>query len=104
MKNYKAELLFSCTSIRKDSDDIVRTLYKCPNCNNELVFSEKDFLRCELNRTTKFKDLVPEHLSGNCNSFLEFQCPNCQIRTRIVFGIYYGDKYPFIKIDSVLTE
>ena len=37
-------------------------------------------------------------------SFLEFECPNCGKKTRVLFGVFYGDKFPIINIDSVMIE
>ena len=105
MKKYKANSLFTCVKLEKhDTAVSASTLYKCAKCNCEILFSEKDFYRYEMNRTTKFKDIFSDSVEGKDETFLEFQCPKCNIKTRINFGVYYGDKFPVIFIDSVLTE
>ena len=102
---YKAKLLFSCVRLcNKDTDAYVYTLYSCPKCKSKLCFSEKDFHRNESNKTTKFRDIFSNSLVGNYNSFLEFECLECKIKTRVNFGIFYGDKFPIVNIDSVMTE
>ena len=88
MKIYKAESQFSSVLLRtKDTNVFEYTYYTCPQCNCKVRFSEHDFHRYELNRMTK-----------------EFECPGCKIKTRIYFAIYYGDKFPNVKIGSVITE
>ena len=105
MKNYKAELLFSDVSLQNnDLRSCAYLIYKCPECNNRISFSEKDFLRYALNKTSKYDGLFPDLYVGDSNSFLEFECPKCKIKTRVYFGIYYGDRFPYVQIDSVLTH
>ena len=79
-------------------------LYKCPQCQQQIRFSEKDFQCYALNLTPKYNGVFPNSFAGHYNSFLEFICPECKIKTRINYGIYYGDKFPYVKVDSVLTE
>ena len=100
MKKFNADLLFSNVLLEKN-DTAVSV---CTRCNCEILFSEKDFHRYEFNRTTKYKDVFPNSSIKKNNSFIEFECPKCKIKTRINFGIYYGDKFPLINIESVLTE
>ena len=105
MKIYKAESLFSDVSLcNKDTRVFMQTLYKCPKCNCQVSFSENDFNRYALNKETKYKDIFPDSFAGDYNSFMEFECPECNIKTRINFGIGYGGKFPKIKINSVITE
>lgn len=105
MKKYNADLLFSNVLLKKnDTTESICTLYKCARCNYEILFSEGSFHRYELNRTTKYEDVFHDSADGKNNSFLEFECPKCKIKTRVYFGVYYGDKFPVINIESVLTE
>ena len=106
MKLYQSEEVFSRTSLgdEKDHDVFVIISYTCPNCGNELLFREKDFRRHALNKTTKYGDLLPEIEMGLSNSFLEFECPGCKIKTRVYYGVYYGDKFPRTYIDVVMTD
>ena len=41
---------------------------------------------------------------GKHHSFLEFECPQCKKKTRVIFDEDYSSKDPVIKIDSVLVE
>ena len=105
MKKYKAESQFSNVLLStKDTNVFVYTHYTCPRCNCKVSFSEHDFHRYELNRTTKYKGVFSDSFVEKNNSFLEFECPECKIKTRIYFAIYYGDKFPNVKIGSVITE
>jgi phage FluMu protein Com len=105
MKKYSAELVFSNVSLHNsDPRRYSYLLYKCPKCDQQISFSYKDFQRYALNQTPKYKGLFPDLFVGNYNSFLEFICPECKIKTRVYYGIYFGDKYPCVKIDSVLTS
>ena len=70
----------------------------------KLFFSEDDFQRYALNKDTEYKDIFPDSFVGNYNSFLEFECPKCKVKTRVNFGVGYGGKFPEIKIDSIMTE
>ena len=105
MKIYKAESQFSSVLLcTKDTNVFEYTYYTCPQCNCKMRFSEHDFHRYELNRTTKYKGVFSDSFVEKNNSFLEFECPGCKIKTRIYFAIYYGDKFPNVKIGSVITE
>ena len=49
MKKYKANSLFTCVKLEKhDTAVSASTLYKCAKCNCEILFSEKDFYRYEM--------------------------------------------------------
>ena len=105
MEVYKAESLFTDVSLRKEDMHVFRqTVYSCPKCNEKVVFSEDDFQRYALNKDTEYKGIFPDSFVGNYNSFLEFECPKCKVKTRVNFGVGYGGKFPEIKIDSIMTE
>ena len=103
---YEASLVFSDTKLGKNKDPHLyyKTLYTCPNCGYGISFKEEDFHRYSLNRTSIFKDAFQGFNDNKHNSFLEFECPQCKKKTRVIFDIVYGDKEPIVKIDSVLVE
>lgn len=103
---YEASSVFSDTELGKNKDPLLyyKTLYTCPKCGNEVSFTEKDFNRYSLNKTSIFKDAFQGFNDNKHNSFLEFECPQCKKKTRVIFDIVYGDKEPIVKIDSVLVE
>ena len=108
MEIHKAEFLFSQTILGKakikNPNVLERICYECPVCGNKLSFSEKDFQRYNMNRISKYDDVFPQIDEREKKSFLEFECPNCGKKTRVLFGVFYGDKFPIIKIDSVMIE
>lgn len=108
MEIHKADPLFSQTVLGrikiKNPNVLERICYKCPVCGNRLSFSEKDFHRYNMNRRSKYKSVFPPIDEREKKSFLEFECPNCRKKTRVVFGVFYGDKFPITKIDSVMIE
>lgn len=108
MKKLCPESVFSRSYIDEEKDVnknmCINTIYRCANCGCEVSFSNNDFHRYELNKTTKYKDVFPSSYVGKYNSFLEFECPQCKIKTRVNYGIYYGGHFPVINIDSVMTE
>ena len=73
-------------------------------CGCEVSFGEKDFRRYSLNKTSIFKDTFQNYDNGKHHSFLEFECPQCKKKTRVIFDEDYSSKDPVIKIDSVLVE
>jgi predicted RNA-binding Zn-ribbon protein involved in translation (DUF1610 family) len=102
MKKYKAESQFSSVSLCDRYTDIIEyTHYTCPRCNFKIRFTEKDFHRYELNKTTKYKWGAGSFV-GNSNSFLEFECPECKIKspyykyivTKPIPGVQYGIAAP----------
>lgn len=103
---YEASSVFSDIELGKNKDPQLyyKTLYTCPKCGNEVSFTEKDFDRYSLNKTSIFKDVFQGFNDNKHNSFLEFECPQCKKKTKVVFDIVYGDKEPIVKIDSVLVE
>ena len=104
-EEYQANSVFSDTVLeRKDPQVYNKTLYTCPKCGFEVSFGEKDFRRYSLNKTSIFKDTFQNYDNGKHHSFLEFECPQCKKKTRVIFDEDYSSKYPVIKIDSVLVE
>ena len=108
MEIHKAGPLFSQVELGrikiKNPNVLERICYECPVCGNKLSFSEKDFQRYNMNRISKYDDVFPQIDEREKKSFLEFECPNCGKKTRVLFGVFYGDKFPIVKIDSVIIE
>jgi len=106
IKEYNATEVFTDTKMGGDKDPRVfyRTLYTCPKCAGELSFTEKDFLRHAGNTVSKYGDVFKDATIKKFHSFLEFECPGCQGKTRVNYIVVYGDKNEVIDIDSVLIE
>ena len=106
MKRYESKDVFSQTRmfVGKGNVDGLWTdiVYKCKECDTELSFSENDFEKYALNKTSKFEGVFAS--IEKTNSFLEFECPNCGKKTRVCFDVGYGDKFPLVTIDSVQIE
>ena len=104
-EEYHANSVFSDTVLeQKDPQVYNKTLYTCPKCGCEVSFGEKDFRRYSLNKTSIFKDTFQNYDNDKHHSFLEFECPQCKKKTRVIFDEDYSSKDPVIKIDSVLVE
>ncbi len=104
-EEYQANSVFSDTVLeQKDPQVYNKTLYTCPKCGCEVSFGEKDFRRYSLNKTSIFKDTFQNYDNDKHHSFLEFECPQCKKKTRVIFDEDYSSKDPVIKIDSVLVE
>ena len=104
-EEYLANSVFSDTVLeQKDPQVYNKTLYTCPKCGCEVSIGEKDFRRYSLNKTSIFKDTFQNYDNGKHHSFLEFECPQCKKKTRVIFDEDYSSKEPVIKIDSVLVE
>ena len=104
-EEYQANSVFSDTDHeQKDPQVYNKTLYTCPKCGCEVSFGEKDFRRYSLNKTSIFKDTFQNYDNDKHHSFLEFECPQCKKKTRVIFDEDYSSKDPVIKIDSVLVE
>ena len=104
-EEYQANSVFSDTVLeQKDPHVYNKTLYTCPKCGCEVSFGEKDFRRYSLNKTSIFKDTFQNYDNGKHHSFLEFECPQCKKKTRVIFDEDYSSKEPVIIIDSVLVE
>ena len=104
-EEYLANSVFSDTVLeQKDPQVYNKTLYTCPKCCCEVSFGEKDFRRYSLNKTSIFKDTFQNYDNGKRHSFLEFECPQCKKKTRVIFDEDFSSKEPVIKIDSVLVE
>lgn len=104
-EEYQANSVFSDTVLeQKDPQVYNKTLYTCPKCGCEVSFGEKDFHRYSLNKTSIFKDTFQNYDNGKHNSFLEFECPQCKKKTRVIFDEDNSSKEPVIIIDSVLVE
>ena len=104
-EEYQANSVFSDTVLeQKDPQVYNKTLYTCPKCGCEVSFGEKDFRRYSLNKTSIFKDTFQNYDNGKHHSFLEFECPQCKKKTRVIFDEDYSSKEPVIIIDSVLVE
>ena len=104
-EEYQANSVFSDSVLeQKDPQVYNKTLYTCPKCGCEVSFGEKDFRRYSLNKTSIFKDSFQNYDNGKHHSFLEFECPQCKKKTRVIFDEDYSSKDPVIKIDSVLVE
>ena len=104
-EEYQANSVFSDTVLeQKDPQVYNKTLYTCPKCGCEVSFGEKDFRRYSLNKTSIFKDTFQNYGNDKHHSFLEFECPQCKKKNRVIFDEDYSSKDPVIKIDSVLVE
>ena len=104
-EEYQANSVFSDTVLeQKDPQVYNKTLYTCPKCGCEVSFGEKDFRRYSLNKTSIFKDTFQNYDNDKHHSFLEFECPQCKKKTRVIFDEDYSSKEPVIIIDSVLVE
>ena len=104
-EEYQANSVFSDTVLeQKDPQVYNKTLYTCPKCGCEVSFGEKDFRRYSLNKTSIFKDTFQNYDNDKHHSFLEFECPQCKKKTRVIFYEDYSSKEPVIIIDSVLVE
>ena len=98
--------VFTDTVMGGDTDPRVfyRTLYTCPKCGGEVSFTENDFLRHSGNTVSKYGDAFKGATIKKFHSFLEFECPGCQCKTRVNYLEENGGKSPVIYIDSVLIE
>lgn len=104
MKQYKADEVFSDIILgwNKDPHVFYRTIYTCPQCGCKLSFKEDDFCQYSLNKVSKYKDSFQGVTIGRFESFLEFECPECKCKTRVVFVDENGWKEPYYKIKSVI--
>ena len=106
MKQHNATEVFTDTVMGGDTDPRVfyRTLYTCPKCGGEVSFTENNFLRHSGNIVSKYGDVFKNATIKKFHSFLEFECPGCQCKTRVNYLEENGGKSPVIYIDSVLIE
>lgn len=106
MKQYRAEEVFSDTILgwNKDPHVFYRIIYTCPQCGYKLSFKENDFYRYSLNKESKYKDCFQGTSVGEFESLLEFECPKCKSKTRVIFIEENGWKEPYYKIKSVIIE
>jgi predicted RNA-binding Zn-ribbon protein involved in translation (DUF1610 family) len=106
MKQHNATEVFTDTVMGGDKDPRVfyRTLYSCPRCGGEVSFTENDFLRHSGNIVSKYGDVFKNATIKKFHSFLEFECPDCQCKTRVNYLVDNGGKTEVIHIDSVQTE
>ena len=106
MKIYKPEEVFTDTILGKDKDPHLyyRTIYTCPICGYKVSFKEDDFYRYENNKDSKYKDIFKDVSVGEFQSLLEFECPECKKKTRVIFINENGWKEPYVVIKSVIIE
>ena len=106
IKEYNASEVFTDTKMGGDEDPRVfyRTLYTCPKCGGEVSFTKNDFLRHSGNTTSKYGNTFKGATIKKFHSFLEFECPGCQSKTRVNYLVENGGKSEVIRIDSILID
>ena len=106
MKEYNASEVFTDTKMGGEEDPRVyyRTLYTCPKCGGEVSFNKNNFLNHAGNTTSKYGDVFKDATLKRFQSFLEFECPGCQSKTRVNYFVGYGGKTAVIEIDSLLID
>lgn len=65
-------------------DDDTSTIYTCPNCNNSIKFSIRDF---DKHWQSGFTNLKGEDFIGAPygKGFMDFYCPKCALPTTVTF-------------------
>ena len=85
-------------------------VYKCPDCDYEVAFKDKDFRKHSRSNfsnldknTVEAMDVFIKLNNLKKESFLDFNCPQCKKPTRILFSDGYGGKGDYgVMIESVI--
>ena len=106
MKENNASEVFTDTKMGGEEDPRVyyRTLYTCPKCGGEVSFNKNNFLNHAGNTTSKYGDVFKDATIKRFQSFLEFEYPSCQSKTRVNYLVDNGGKSEVIRIDSILID
>ena len=99
MQIFEAENCLSKVWFQRDEDwDLYpKSEYRCPNCNELLLFCLKDLDKhSQLRHSNRSKeDFKQFNMAGNkgCSSFLDFYCPSCKSATKIYYQAWAGGRF-----------